>query len=435
MSVLIDSYSEANANTTVFLSSANFAQTGQVFTNAAVARYLQSVKFPLKKTGSPTGNAVAKLYAKTGTYGSDAAPTGSPLATSEVFNVASLTGTLQLIEFVFTGANMYLMAASTQYAISIEYGGGDSSNRVEAGTDTTSPSHGGNGFIGDGVGGWFGAPGNDNPFYLYAVKYDTAANVARSNALSSANTSMLATVNLAPTESLPGSTDIDYDLQSDSGTGFVAITKNVDTVLALPALSGNASHKWKATLSGSVTQSPILDGLNILYRKAMPIAATTDRLAQSFSSGAGGSITAVLLNLVKNISDTIDYTVEIHPDSSGSPSGTPITNGTATIAAASVPNQAGGGSFSWIAAIFSTPPTLSASTTYWIVIKIGSAGSSKLLWRARGGNSYGSGTAKFSTNSGSAYTTMTNDDFLFQVLAGGGTFDADVVTKYKRRYL
>lgn len=58
-----------------------------------------------------------------------------------------------------------------------------------------------------------------------------------------------------------------------------------------------------------------------------------------------------------------DITVEIQTDSTGEPSGTPVTNGTLTISASEI-----GTSFAEIIKQFSTPPSLSATTTYHVVI-------------------------------------------------------------------
>jgi hypothetical protein len=270
---------------------------------------------------------------------------------------------------------------------------------------------------------------------IYYSSYDLTKNVGQSGSLSVSTSLALATARMAASETLPTSTTIDYALQNDATNGFVGVTNNVTSDMPITALGTAPAHKWKATLNGTTSSSPSVNDLAIYYRGAMQVGATTDRLAQSFASGVGGSISGILLNLVKTISDTIDYTIEIHPDSAGSPSGTPIANGTATLLAANVANQATGDSFSWVTASFASAPSLTAATTYWLVIKVGTAGSSKLLWRARGSNSYSSGTAKYSVNSGSAYTTLTNQDFLFQILSSGATFSADVDISYKSRSL
>ncbi len=163
MPAIVDSYSESNKDDNNGLSSVDLQGQSQSFANAASIP-LSSAKFYLAKVGSPVGTAVAKLYALTGTHGTDAKPTGAALATSATYNVASLGGANALVEFTFDGA--YTMAASTNYCIAVEYGGGDGSNRVIVGIDGSSPSHGGNPATLSG-GTWTGTAVHDACFYVY----------------------------------------------------------------------------------------------------------------------------------------------------------------------------------------------------------------------------------------------------------------------------
>lgn len=61
-----------------------------------------SIKFYLKKSGLPTGNAICRIYAATGTLGTNAVPTGSVLVSSGNFDVSTLTTDYALYEFTFT---------------------------------------------------------------------------------------------------------------------------------------------------------------------------------------------------------------------------------------------------------------------------------------------------------------------------------------------
>ena len=88
---------------------------GQTFT--ASANYLMTkARFDMSYVGSPPGNITAKLYAVTGSVGTDAIPSGSPLATSEPFN---LTHNLNNFN-TFTFSTPYLLHSGTGYAIDIE---------------------------------------------------------------------------------------------------------------------------------------------------------------------------------------------------------------------------------------------------------------------------------------------------------------------------
>ena len=165
MADLIDSYSESNYSTLEGIYGGSVEGYAQSFTG--VAKKITSCKFYLTKTSSPTGNIVAKLYAHTGTFGTSSKPTGSALAVSDNVDIATVSSvTIDLHEFTFSGANQYLMSASTKYCIAIEFTGGDSSNKLYAGTDTSSPTADGNSaylFSSD----WYESGSEDMCFYVY----------------------------------------------------------------------------------------------------------------------------------------------------------------------------------------------------------------------------------------------------------------------------
>lgn len=175
MAVLLDSYSESNQDENDRLGAENVGEAryeryAQSFDPGAGT--LDSAKFYLLKIGSPTGNAVAKLYAHSGTYGTDSVPTGAALATSGTFDVSTLTGSYVLYTFNFTGGDRYALQAATKYCIAIEYNGGDASNHTSVGGDHSSPTHGGNASRWQ-AGAWsVGIDGGveaDLPFYVYGA--------------------------------------------------------------------------------------------------------------------------------------------------------------------------------------------------------------------------------------------------------------------------
>ncbi len=89
----------------------------QCFKNLSFKYKIIEAKFSLKKTGSPTGMGHAVLYGMGGTYGVDGKPTGSALATSDDFDVSTLTGVNQTITFTFSGAQQYVMQPDAYYCI------------------------------------------------------------------------------------------------------------------------------------------------------------------------------------------------------------------------------------------------------------------------------------------------------------------------------
>jgi len=179
---LIDSYSEANQDTQYNMYGASIIGTGQTF-NASAGDVYQ-VKWYLKKSGSPTGNAVAKLYAHTGTFGSTGVPTGAALATSENLDVSTLTTSFALVPLTFTTG--YTLVAGTKYVITLEYSGGDASNYVAWGYDNSSPTHEGNG-VGDAGSGWI-AVNAEGCFYLYVVSKIARDTITADNVLANSIT-------------------------------------------------------------------------------------------------------------------------------------------------------------------------------------------------------------------------------------------------------
>ncbi len=171
---VVDSYSEENYEDFFRIEALwdeNKSATGQTFYVAASYAITQ-VKFYLRKIGSPTGNAHAVLYAITGTPGTDGTPTGSALATSEDFDVSTLTLSFQLITFTFNATEQYEMETDTHYCIIFENpttGYAALNDCPFVGLDDTSPTHGGNQIWWD-LQQWTGYSHRDTIFYVYGEK-------------------------------------------------------------------------------------------------------------------------------------------------------------------------------------------------------------------------------------------------------------------------
>lgn len=137
---------------------------GQAFANGVNAMFVTRVFADLKKTGSPTGNIVAKIYDITGSYGTTATPTGAALATSKNVDVSKLTTSYVSTEFGFD--TQYLLTASTNYVVTFEYSGGDGSNYVQIRGLATTGTHGGN--RSEKTGAWAADADDDLRFDVYA---------------------------------------------------------------------------------------------------------------------------------------------------------------------------------------------------------------------------------------------------------------------------
>lgn len=132
--------------------------------NGRLARAL----FYATKIGAPTGNIVSSLYAITGTPGTNAVPTGSPLVTSDNVSITTVTFSFDWVQFDFSGANQYRMTPGTNYCLSIEFGGGDASNYLVPGYDHTA-SGTTNVSIKNSGGTWIGTFPGTLTYYVYML--------------------------------------------------------------------------------------------------------------------------------------------------------------------------------------------------------------------------------------------------------------------------
>lgn len=86
---------------------------GDQFMSLSNALHINSISVMLRKVNSPTGTAVLRIYALSG-----GVPTGSVLATSNTFNVSTLTTSFSLIKFTFSSA--FVPSASTLYGFYLD---------------------------------------------------------------------------------------------------------------------------------------------------------------------------------------------------------------------------------------------------------------------------------------------------------------------------
>ncbi len=172
------SYSETNEDGYIsFNTGSSIIGVGQSFETSIISvdAPLDSVKFYMKKTGSPTGMGYAKLYAHSGTFGTNSVPTGSPLATSDPFDVSTLGTSPALVPFTFSGSNRVLITESTRYVVTFETTAGAPSNTPMLAFDST-PGHAGN--YSEKVSGWTGYSTGDLCFYLYTATLQASAVVS-----------------------------------------------------------------------------------------------------------------------------------------------------------------------------------------------------------------------------------------------------------------
>ena len=199
-----------------------------------------------------------------------------------------------------------------------------------------------------------------------------------------------------------------------------------------PQSSGNA-WRWVMSSTGSVYANGTLksstnggsswtdQSTDAACEFTTSAITAKSKLAQSFQIATGTTITEVRLYLKKVGSPTGNLTVKIETDSAGDPSGTPVTNGTSDTVAASTLST----SYGYISFTFATDPSLSATTTYWLVLETADSQSNTdyVIWGAdESSPSYADGEMKSYTGSWAAESK----DAIFNVLGMGTTYDEPI---------
>lgn len=109
-----------NASGSTVVTTTNLTEYAHSFTSKQNQNLIKS-GFYISKTGSPTGNITAKLYAHSGNYGTTSVPTGSALATSiTALDISTLSTSVIYNEFIFTP---YLLTKDSYYCIGLQYSG------------------------------------------------------------------------------------------------------------------------------------------------------------------------------------------------------------------------------------------------------------------------------------------------------------------------
>lgn len=161
----IDSYSESNYNGNYPLAE-GLGAYALAHSITGDGRAIGRVRLYMSKTGSPSGNLTVSIFAHSGTFGTSSVPTGSALATSDVINASSLSGSLGLIEFTFSGGNQITLTNATKYVLVLNGSFAGSTNVPNWGIDGSSPTHGGNMAVKDSGGTWTADNAVDACFYV-----------------------------------------------------------------------------------------------------------------------------------------------------------------------------------------------------------------------------------------------------------------------------
>jgi len=155
---VFDSYPVSDWDSSETLNSADDS-VGQAFVSPAVTTNLCKVEFYTRVYVNDHSKTIqARLYACTGTPGTDGVPTGSALAVSAEVVLTSPELSYSVKSFDIS----YSLAASTNYCILLWCNASGTSDIIRVGTDASSPTHAGNNFR-NGV-----QLAKDTIFYLYS---------------------------------------------------------------------------------------------------------------------------------------------------------------------------------------------------------------------------------------------------------------------------
>jgi hypothetical protein len=172
---------------------------------------------------------------------------------------------------------------------------------------------------------------------------------------------------------------------------------------------------------------PDLDVSQLAHTTATAVGniSTQTRVAQSFTTGSAYSLAAVRILIQKNTAPTDNWSVEIYADASNLPTGAALATSD-LIASADISTT-----IHWHEFVFSSPPSLSSGTKYWIALKRSGAldASNYLQWRLSTASSYASGGRSVdnagvwgaeSAASDQAFETVKTTKSLYQVTQDTG---------------
>ena len=277
---IVDSYSEDNRSGSGMVY-ADQPGEGQSFTGDGGV--LAASKFFCKKTGLPTGSAYSKIYAHSGTFGTSSVPTGSPLATSDAFNVATLTGDYQLITFTFSGAEKITLTNTTKYVVTFEYTGGTYENYVDVGDDWSSPGHGGNrSYVQTGT--WTASSSTDSCFYVYKDDLTTTSTTTTTTTSTSTTTTTTSTTVSVTTSTSTTSTTTSTSITTTT-TSTTTTTTSTTTTLPIFPLPFSGIKISKPGINVLQTNDP----RNLIFSSRYPNLKYFKKgsMRISFDAGAG----------------------------------------------------------------------------------------------------------------------------------------------------
>ncbi|WP_417825318.1 hypothetical protein [Thalassospira povalilytica] len=248
-----DSYSETNKDTDVAMYQGNNEEVGQALTLAS-AKTIKSVKFWIKRVGSLSGNNLkAEIRAASGTVGTGAVPSGAVLGTSSNVGMGTIGTSYAWVTFTFSSP---VELAAGDYTVGLVWpsgGVGNSSNRIDVGSDTSSPTHSGNAFKTNSAGsGWSAAAGEDVCFDLIAAgDPEDMTLVDDTITIGASAQAVLAYFLYQPVDTVTLGTDLLFDVSIDGGSTWAAAVVGEDTFAEIGDIAGTSKKLVRALVDVS----------------------------------------------------------------------------------------------------------------------------------------------------------------------------------------
>src|SRR3989344_2019070 len=217
-----------------------------------------------------------------------------------------------------------------------------------------------------------------------------------------------------------GTTNVDFFYGVQVGDGGLTLGDNakvIGNIYSNGSIQGDngASVTGGAIVAGGINANPSVEWTTHNADQDFATTSSSRDIAQSFTANATDKLNRVSVYLGKVGSPSDNITLKIATDNGGKPSTGNVAN--ATIANASV-----GATPSWINIAFTSPPTLTNGTKYWIVLDYGlNSGTNYWNWRKDNSDAYANNTGKYTSNCCSGNPTWTNisGDLAFRVWIGG----------------
>jgi len=142
--------------------------------------------------------------------------------------------------------------------------------------------------------------------------------------------------------------------------------------------------------------------------------------AQSFQPSSSDTLAKVSL-YIKKVGNPSSVNVRIVPDNAGVPD-------TSALASDTLNASLVGSNYAWIDVSFSSPATLTAGQTYWIVLDANRSNSKYWVWCRDSNNGFGNGVAKYSEDWDSdPWSSAITGDLAFKTYLGSGLSSIDDV--------